>query len=783
MKMKKRRAVRVAAFGVVQGVGFRPFVFRLARRLGLTGWVRNSGAGVEIHAEAAEAAALDALLRALREELPPLARIERLDRRPAAARGYKNFTVRKSGGGERFVFISPDIATCENCRHDIENPRDRRFRYPFTNCTDCGPRYTIVEALPYDRPNTTMAGFPMCPDCAREYHDPGDRRYHAQPVACPRCGPRIEIREAKSGRGAPGGISEAVALLKKGKILAIKGLGGFHLACDPYNPGAVARLRRIKARATKPLALMARDVAVVRRHARISAEEEALLLSDRRPIVLLRKKKDIPGIAPHLDEIGFMLPYTPLHHLLLSDLALIVATSSNRKDAPIMKDEAEGIGGLCDYILTHDRPIAMRADDSVVKIAGGAPLFVRRARGYVPYPQIVPEALRSPRSVLALGGELKDTVSLYKNGYIITSQFLGDLDEYQNHLYFEETIRHLTGLFDADPACVVSDLHPGFHTTRFAERSGLPHLRVQHHHAHVLAAMIEHGLDLGSRVLGVSWDGYGYGEDGAAWGGEFLLAGYADFTRFAHFDPVPLPGGDLAAKQPWRMALAYLRAAGAAPGSRPGGLASVKGRAFAAGVDPRAKPWAPASVDRAKIRGVMEMMDRRVRSPLSSSCGRLFDAVAALTGIAPLENEFEAEAAMRLEAAAVEGPRTAYPFDLGGDAPPFRISFGRMVRGILADRARGASAGLIGGKFLNTLARVIVATAEEARRRHGIGTVVLCGGVFLNRKLIERATACLREAEFEVLRPVIYSPNDESLSVGQIAYALARLKAGGRLTS
>jgi hydrogenase maturation protein HypF len=757
MTAEKRSAVRMEIFGVVQGVGFRPFVYRLARRLELTGWVRNSGAGVEIHAEAAGVAALDALRRALVEELPPLARVERLDSRPATARGYKDFTVRKSGGGKRFVFISPDIATCDACRRDIENPRDRRFEYPFTNCTDCGPRYTIVRALPYDRPNTTMAGFPMCSDCAREYRDPGDRRYHAQPVACPRCGPKVEIREAKSGRTIPGEIPEAVRLLKKGRILAIKGLGGFHLSCDPYNPGAVARLRKIKARATKPLALMARDVEVVRRHARVTAAEEALLLSDRRPIVLLRKKRDIPGIAPGLDEIGFMLPYTPLHHLLLRDPGLIVATSSNRKDSPIMKDEAEGIGGLCEYVLTHDRPIAMRADDSVMKIAGGAPLFARRARGYVPYPQIVPEAFRSPRTLLALGGELKDTVSLYKNGYIITSQFLGDLDEYQNHLYFEETIRHLTGLFGAAPDAVVSDLHPGFHTTRFAERSGLPHLRVQHHHAHILAAMIEHGLSRGSRVLGVSWDGYGYGRDGTAWGGEFLVAGYTDFTRFAHFDPVPLPGGDLAAKQPWRMALSYLRAAGAEAGSRPGTLAAV---------------------DRTKIRSVRDMMDRGIRSPLSSSCGRLFDAVAALAGLAPVENEFEAEAAMRLEAAAAPGSRAAYPFDLIGGGSPMRVSFGPMIRAILADLRRGTPEGLIAGKFLNTLARAIASVARETRRTQGIGTVVLCGGVFLNRKLTERATALLRKAGFEVLRPVIYSPNDESLSVGQIACALARLNAG-----
>ena len=755
----KGRAVRVTVFGVVQGVGFRPFVYRLARRHGLAGWVRNSAAGVDIHLEAREAGAFEPFLRGLLGELPPLARIERQSLKAAPFCGYKDFKVRRSGRGERFVFISPDIATCDACLGDVRNPADRRHGYPFTNCTDCGPRYTIVRALPYDRPNTTMAGFPMCPDCAREYHDPGDRRYHAQPVACPRCGPKIGIREAKSGRAVPGGIPRAVELLRKGKILAVKGLGGVHLSCDPLNEAAIARLRRIKSRRTKPLALMARDAAVVRRYAHLSPDEEALLASNRRPIVLLRKRKDIPGVAPHLDEIGFMLPYTPLHHLLLADLGLIVATSSNRKDSPIMKDEEEGIGDLCDFILTHDRPIAMRADDSVAKVAAGAPLFVRRARGYVPYPQKVPEALRAGRCVLAVGGELKDTVSLYKDGYIVTSQFLGDLDEYPNHLYFEETIRHLTSLFDADPACIVSDLHPDFHTTRFAERSGLPHLRVQHHHAHVLAAMIEHGAGPEAKVLGVSWDGYGYGSDGGAWGGEFLLAGYSGFERFAHFAPVPLPGGNLAAKQPWRMALSYLRAAG---------------------LDPRRAGEALRGVGLAGQRGVLDMIDRGVRSPLSTSCGRLFDAVAALAGLAPLENEYEAEAAMRLEAAAdAPGEARPYAFVLERGARPIRLSFAPAIRGILADRARRARSGRIAAKFLATLAAAAVAVAEEARREAGIGTVVLCGGVFLNRKLTEAATAALRKAGFEVLRPVQYSPNDESLSVGQIAYGLARLKREG----
>ena len=388
-----------------------------------------------------------------------------------------------------------------------------------------------------------MAGFPMCPDCSAEYEDPLDRRYHAQPVACPVCGPAVALRAAKSGRPIGGGIEAAAALIAAGRILAVKGLGGFHLVCDPFNAAAVARLRKIKERRTKPLALMARDTAAVERWARLSAAERRLLTSERRPIVLLPKRRDIPGIAPNLGEIGFMLPYTPLHHLLLEKLELIVATSSNLRDAPIMKDDDEGLSGLCDAVLTHDRPIEMRADDSVVKVVDGRPLFVRRARGYVPYPQKVPDGLGSKRPILALGGELKDTVSVFKNGYVVTSQFLGDLDEYENRAYLEETVSHLTRLFDAEPALVVSDLHPDFHSTRIARRLGLPHLQVQHHHAHILAVMLEHGLRPDSKVLGISWDGYGYGADGGAWGGEFLLADYRSFEQIRPFRAGPAAGG------------------------------------------------------------------------------------------------------------------------------------------------------------------------------------------------------------------------------------------------
>jgi hydrogenase maturation protein HypF len=747
-------ALRIEVFGVVQGVGFRPYVFRLARRFGLKGWVKNDARGVEIHLEGPS----DDLVRfveTLPAELPSLARIERLTHRRLAVFGFKDFRVRASGRAGGFVFISPDISVCPACQADIRDSKNRRFEYPFTNCTDCGPRYTIVLALPYDRSQTTMAGFSLCPDCAREYGDPGDRRYHAQPIACPVCGPAVELKDARTGRRLPGGLDKAGELILRGKILAVKGLGGFHLVCDPHRFAAVARLRRIKKRTVKPLALMARDLAAARLFARISSAEAAILESDRRPIVLLPKKADLPGIAPNLHEVGIMLPYTPLHVLLLDRLGAIVATSSNPKDAPIIKDEAEEFAGLCDFVLTHNRPIEMRADDSVVKIVRGEPVFVRRARGYVPYPQRVPRALAGGPPILALGAELKNTISIFKDDYIVTSQFLGDLDDYRNRLYFEETVEHLTRLFAVKPTCVVTDLHPGFHTTRIAEKMGLPHLRVQHHYAHLLAVLLDRGAEPGVDVLGIIWDGYGYGNDGEAWGGEFLVGGYDRVDRFAHFEPRPLPGGDLAAKEPWRMALSYLWSP-----------------------ETTQLPDLPAlrGIDRNRREDVWKMIARGVRSPRSSGCGRLFDAIAALAGLAPGENEYEAEAAMRLEAAAAPGRHRAYPIGLiAGD--PMIISFAPMIRALLADLDHGLSPQIVSARFHETLADAAVKVARIVRQKRGIGTVVLGGGVFLNRRLLERTEAKLIRAGFSVLRSRQYSPNDESISVGQVAFALARRKS------
>jgi hydrogenase maturation protein HypF len=747
-------AVHLKVSGVVQGVGFRPFVFRLAHEFGLKGWVRNAGDGVDIRVEAPGRGPVDGFLSDLLRRQPPLSRIERVTRAIVPIRGFRDFRIRKTGRGRGFVFISPDIAVCPECLAEIHDPGERRYLYPFTNCTNCGPRYTIVRALPYDRKSTTMAGFPMCADCAREYGDPFDRRYHAQPIACPACGPRLGLRKAGSGRAIPGGIPEAAGLIKKGKVLAIKGIGGFHLVCDPKNSKAVARLRKIKERKVKPLALMAANLETVRKYAVVSPAERKLILSPERPIVLLTKNKDIPGIAPGLDETGFMLPYSPLHEILLGEIPLIVATSSNLKDAPIIKSEEEGVRNLCDFVLTHDRPIETRSDDSVVKAAGGKRLFVRRARGFVPYPQPVPPGLRSSKVVAALGGELKDTISIYKDGYVITSQFLGDLDDYRNFGYFEETLAHLGRLFSARPEVLVTDLHPDFRTTRFARKSGLRHIQVQHHHAHVLAPLLEHGIAPGRKVLGIALDGFGYGSDGGAWGGEFLIADYLSFIRLARFKEVPMPGGDLAAREPWRMALAYLREAF---GSRlPLTWGSLR------------------KVGRERMRTVLAMLERNIGSPPSSSCGRLFDAVSFLCGLAPVEMEYEAEAAMKLEAAAERAGR-GYPFALAGAGLPIEISFAPAIREIVADLRNRVPASVISGRFHRTLVDVILAIAGRARREHGTETVSLAGGCFLNKKLLVETERRLARNGFEVLRTETYSPNDESISIGQVAHALARL--------
>ncbi|MBN1274356.1 MAG: carbamoyltransferase HypF [Candidatus Aminicenantes bacterium] len=751
----KNNALNISVFGVVQGVGFRPFVYRLAHKHGCRGWVKNIGEGVEIHLESFKPDAIGSFLKELECELPPLAKLERLVTGRASFSGCRGFTIKKTTKGKSFVFISPDISVCPDCLEEMRSSSDRRYRYPFINCTNCGPRYTIVRDLPYDRPQTTMDSFIMCPDCRREYTDPLDRRYHAQPIACPVCGPKIALFRAKPAKKETGGIERAAGLLREGFLVSIKGLGGFHITCDPFNLRSVHRLRSVKKRKRKPLALMARSLDVIERYAWISEEERIHLSDPRRPIVLLKKKKDIPGIAPHIDMMGFMLPYTPLHALLLENIDLIVATSSNPKDAPIIKNDRDEIRNLCDYVLTHDRPIHMRADDSVLKVTMGTPLFIRRARGYVPYPQKMPSFLASKKHILALGGELKDTISIYKNGYAVTSQFLGDLDDYRNFAYFEETVNHLTKLFDIHPDTVVSDLHPDFHTTRYAEKMNIPHLQVQHHYAHVLAVFLEHHLPKNEKALGIIWDGYGYGSDGGAWGGEFLLADYSSYRRLGHFLEVPLPGGDQASRQPWRMAVSYLNAAFGLP------LPDV----------PSLKNISPA-----KIKGILSMIGREINSPLTSSCGRLFDAVSFLAGTSPLEMEFEAEAPMRFEAQAADHAGKGYPFEIIDKTIPWRISFLPAIRAVVSEYKKKTPICRISAEFHMTLAQAAAAIADKTRKDFNIHTVVLSGGVFLNKKLYEFTASLLENKGFRVLRNVTYSPNDESISLGQIGYALGRLQ-------
>jgi len=752
-----QKAYRLLVRGTVQGVGFRPFIFRLATSLGFSGYVKNIGQGVEIHLEA-EQADFEAFLRGLRSEAPPLARIESVDYQEAQPLGLKSFLIEHSSQEESFVFIAPDIATCEECLKEIEKPEERRYRYPFTNCTNCGPRYTIVKGLPYDREKTTMARFKMCPECQREYEDPRDRRYHAQPIACPRCGPQIVLIESRTGKTISESLDEAIKLIKKGKIIAIKGLGGFHLVGDATNPRAVTRLRKIKQRKTKPLALMAKNLETIKMYARLNAEEKKWLISSRRPILLLTKKRDLAGISPGIDTFGLMLPYTPLHYLITREIPLIIATSSNRKDAPIIKDRDEIKPELCDFILNHNREIAMRADDSVMKVVNGRPLFFRRARGFVPFPQPVPESLKAEKQILAVGGELKNTISIYKNGYIITSQFLGDLDDYENFDYFQETLSHLKKLFSFSPEIVVSDLHPDFRSTRFARRLGIPHLQIQHHFAHTLAPLIEHQIQPRERVLGVSFDGFGLGQDGQAWGGEFLLAEYSDYVRYAHFDYVPLPGGDMAAKEPWRMALVYLR------------------KAFGPNI-PVLKPL--KQIPRIKQKSIWQMMESGLNSPLTSSAGRLFDAVSFLCGLAPCRIEYEAEAPSLLEAAAArcqEKIKKGYHFSLLNKSLPYKLDFRETIQEIVSDLKKEVKPEIIALKFHLTLVQSIVEVAEQARKEEGLKRIVLTGGVFLNRLLTEKTERLLQKKGFSVLRPTFYSPNDESISLGQIAYVLNRLK-------
>ncbi|MBN1142442.1 MAG: carbamoyltransferase HypF [Deltaproteobacteria bacterium] len=749
-----RKEIRIE--GVVQGVGFRPFVYRTALNYGVTGWVLNDPRGVVIEAEGEEPS-LAGFIRSLREELPPLASITTMAIRDLAPEGDDAFRIRQSRAGVApTAQIAPDGWVCPDCRAELFDPGDRRFRYPFINCTNCGPRYSLITGIPYDRAKTTMNAFVMCPACAGEYQDPGSRRFHAQPNACPECGPALALRDA-SGHSVPGDpLATAVALLRHGKIIAIKGLGGYHLAVDAANGKAVAELRRRKARDEKPFALMASDIERVKTFAALDPRETALLESVERPIVLVRKREPNPlaaDIAPRNRYFGVMLPYTPLHYLLLdNDLAALVMTSGNLSEEPIAFTDADAmmrLAGIADYFLSHNREIFIRTDDSIAYLMAGRPLLLRRSRGYAPRPVFLP---RPQPEVLAVGAELKNTVCLTSGNRAVLSQHIGDLKNAEVFGSFEASIVHLRKIFEIEPRIIAYDLHPDYYSTAFALRQeGLKRVAVQHHHAHLASCLAENGVE--EEAIGVIFDGIGYGEDGRLWGGEFLVGNATGYRRAGHFRYLPMPGGDAATKEPFRMALSYLF------------------QAFGDELPPL--PWV-AALPESTLRLLRQMAAKGINSPLTSSCGRLFDGVAALTGVRH-QVSYEGQAALELEMAiADEDEDGSYPYAVLEEDGMMIFEPAPLIRAVTAEVLAGETVSRISARFHNTLAAMAGRVCEELRRRSGLDLAVLSGGVFQNRYLTEKAVAVLREAGFRVLTHSLVPPNDGGLALGQAYIAGAR---------
>ncbi len=800
--------------GLVQGVGFRPTVWRLARACGLRGDVRNDGEGVLIRVCASVAgddAGVSGFLTRLREECPPLARIDAIERRPiddpqvlADLAQRADFVILESAATAVHTGIVADAATCAACVAEIRDPADRRFRYPFTNCTHCGPRLSIVAGIPYDRARTSMAAFPMCPDCAAEYKDPADRRFHAQPNACPVCGPEVWLQDA-AGRlldptalGAEDAIAAASRLLAEGRILAIKGIGGFHLACDATNPDAVAELRRRKRRYAKPLALMARDLEVIRGYCRMTGRDATLLAGPGAPIVLLDRggsggedgfrcalpilrdcdavfRPLAPDVAPGQTTLGVMLPYSPIHHLLLADWDRpLVMTSGNLSEEPQCIDNADALGRLgqlADVLLLHDRAILNRVDDSVVRVMAGEARLLRRARGYAPTPLPLPPGFEDAPPLLALGGELKNTFCLVRDGQAILSQHLGDLEDAKTAREYERTLALYLDLFQVVPQALAVDLHPDYRSSLIgrerAARDGLPLIGVQHHHAHLASTLADNGwpLDAGP-VLGILLDGLGYGSDGTLWGGEFLLGDYLDFERVAHLKPVAMPGGTRAILEPWRNLYAHLESAG--------GWAAWRARF--AGLKPierlDAKPLAILST----------LIARGLNAPLSSSAGRLFDAVAAALGVGGEVLTYEGQAALALESLAADAMGRVgdgYPFArLTGPTGKLVLDPAPLWDALLADLSRGRPPEEIAAAFHVGLAKALGRLALDLASRHGLSTVALSGGVFQNRLLLESVASGLEAAGLRVLLQRQVPANDGGLSLGQAVVAAARVLNG-----
>ncbi len=813
--MSKLTGAHYHITGIVQGVGFRPFVYSLASRLELHGWVKNTSAGVEIEVEGSPKSIQEFTTR-LQGEAPPLAIIDgfRIEMRQPS--GYTQFIIVKSEAiPQAFQPISPDVSVCDDCLQELFDPTDRRYHYPFTNCTNCGPRFTIIKDIPYDRPNTTMSEFDLCPECLVEYTDPLDRRFHAQPVACPECGPHVWLEFSPSFQIAKNrtnfvgklpllkgtnALIKTQQLLREGIILAIKGLGGFHIACDATNPNAVKRLRERKLRVDKPFAVMMPNVDTVRLHCNIGETEAEVLKSRECPILILPRRPEssiAEEIAPNQNTIGVMLPYTPLHYLLFNDwdssgtrtldnlLPLVfVMTSGNMSEEPIVTDNGEALrrlSPLVDAYLMHNRPIHIRSDDSVARNFRSVPnkkenddnrslkvTMIRRSRGYAPIPLTIPwEGI----PMLATGAELKNAFCLTRDKYAFLSHHIGDMENYETLLSFEEGIYHYERLFKIIPEALAYDLHPNYLASRYAlkraDQDGIPAFGVQHHHAHIAACMAENGLTTDQPVIGVSFDGTGYGEDGAIWGGEFLIADYANYTRFAHLAYAPLPGGDIAIRKPARIALAYL---------------------WQAELDWETDIAPVLFLSHQELLALKSQLEKDVNTPKTSSVGRLFDAVAALINVRQ-EINYEAQAAIELEALVDPNEDKAYTFEyVFSDAKPtnelsshskvnpVKIEHKPLFSEIITDLHDGVEKGRISARFHNGLALVVKNICVAMRYSSSINQVVLSGGVWQNLVLLQKTIKFLDEAGFEVLCHAAVPPNDGGLALGQVAIATHRIK-------
>jgi hydrogenase maturation protein HypF len=764
--------LRVTIQGAVQGVGFRPFIYRLATNLNLVGWVNNSTIGVVIEVEGNQSQLENFLLR-IEKEKPARSHIQNLEASWLDPVGYDSFEIRSSTGGEKTAVIPPDIATCSECLQEIFEPNNRRYRYPFTNCTNCGPRFSLIEALPYDRPNTTMQYFAMCLHCQAEYGNPLNRRFHAQPNACPQCGPHLELwdREGEVLASDDAALQIAADAIRQGKIVAVKGLGGFHLIVDPRSEDAVKRLRVCKGREEKPFALMYPNLELVKAHCEVCELEERLLLSPQAPIVILRRVKQqkysasLPtsSVAPQNPYLGIMLPYTPLHHLLMVELGFpVVATSGNLSDEPICTDEYEALqrlGNIAHLFLVHNRPIARPVDDSIVRVMMGRELVLRRARGYAPLPISIhsQSKISNPKlKILAVGAHLKNTIAVAINQQVFVSQHIGDLDTVPAFEAFKRTVASFRQLYELQPNFIASDSHPNYRSTQFAHQLGVPVIPVQHHYAHVLACMAENEVD--GSVLGIAWDGTGYGLDGTIWGGEFLQVTDTSWQRVAHLRTFHLPGGEKAIKEPRRVAI--------------GLLYEVFGDAVF-----EMPNLAPIQAFSTQELGILQtMLQRQVNTPMTSSCGRLFDAIASILGLRQ-QTKYEGQAAMELEF-VINGLETdeQYEFEIltpvtADKVSPIIVDWTMTVKEILEDIHSGSSVSNIAAKFHNTLVEMIIAVAKCV----GEEKIVLSGGCFQNKYLTERTIQRLRAENFCPYWHQRIPPNDGGIVLGQIMAVLREM--------